>query len=44
MEQRIIHIVKILIWEIFEKGTDFEERTRSLRKRRAVGRSSGKDA
>ena len=25
MEQRIIHIVKLLIWEIFEKGTDFED-------------------
>ena len=42
MEQRIIHIVKLLIWEIFEKGTDFEERTRPLRKRRTVGRPKGK--
>ena len=41
MEQKIIHIVKILIWEIFEKGTDFEERTRPLRKRRKVGRPKG---
>ena len=42
MEQRIIHIVKLLIWEIFEKGTDFEERTRPLRKRRTVGRPKEK--
>lgn len=44
MEQRITRIVKLLVWEIFEKGMDFEKRTRPLRKKRAVGRPKEKKA
>ena len=42
LEQRISKIVKILIWEIFEKGMDFREKTRPLRKERKVGRPKEK--
>ena len=38
LDQRITKVVKLLIWEIFEKGMDFRERTRPLRKERKVGR------
>jgi hypothetical protein len=38
LDQRITKVVKLLIWEIFEKGMDFKERTRPLRKERKVGR------
>ena len=42
LDQRITKVVKLLIWEIFEKGMDFRERTRPLRKERKVGRPKTK--
>jgi len=42
LDQRITKGVKLLIWEIFEKGMDFRERTRPLRKERKVGRPKTK--
>ncbi len=41
-EQKISKIVKILIWEFFEKGMDFKEKTRKIRKERKVGRPKTK--
>ena len=38
LEQKISKIVKILIWEFFEKGMDFKEKTKNIRKERKVGR------
>ena len=38
LEQKISKIVKILIWEFFEKGMDFKEKTRIIRKKRKLGR------
>ena len=38
IEQKISKLVKILIWEFFEKGMDFREKTKSIRKIRKVGR------
>jgi len=38
IEQKISKLVKILIWEFFEKGMDFREKTKSIRKTRKVGR------
>ena len=38
LEQNVSKLVKILIWEFFEKGMDFKEKTRSIRKKRKVGR------
>jgi len=38
IEQKIIKLVKILIWEFFEKGMDFKEKTKGIRKERKVGR------
>jgi hypothetical protein len=38
LDQKITKVVKLLIWEIFEKGMDFKERTKPLRKERKVGR------
>ena len=38
MEQKISKLVKILIWEFFEKGMDFKEKTKNIRKERKVGR------
>ena len=38
LEQKISKLVKIMIWEFFEKGMDFKEKTRSIRKKRKVGR------
>ena len=38
IEQTITKIVKILILEFFEKGMDFKEKTKSIRKERKVGR------
>ncbi len=38
IEQKISKLVKILIWEFFEKGMDFKEKTKSMRKQRKVGR------
>ena len=42
LEQKISKLVKILIWEFFEKGMDFKEKTRVIRKERKVGRPSAK--
>ena len=38
IEQKISKIVKILILEFFEKGMDFKEKTKTMRKERKVGR------
>ena len=38
LEQKISKLVKILIWEFFEKGMDFKEKTKTIRKQRKVGR------
>ena len=38
LEQKISKLVKVLIWEFFEKGMDFKEKTKSIRKERKVGR------
>ena len=38
IEQKISKLVKILIWEFFEKGMDFKEKTKAIRKQRKVGR------
>ena len=42
LDQRITKVVKLLIWQLFEKGMDFRERTRPLRKERKVGRPKTK--
>ena len=42
LEQKISKLVKILIWEFFEKGMDFKEKTRVIRKERKVGRPRAK--
>ena len=42
LDQRITKVVKLLIWEFFEKGMEFRERTRPLRKERKVGRPKTK--
>ena len=42
LEQRISKIVKVMIWELFEKGMDFKEKTKTLRKQRKVGRPKKK--
>ena len=42
LEQKISKMVKILIWEFFEKGMDFKEKTKSIRKERKVGRPKAK--
>ena len=38
LEQKISKLVKILIWEFLEKGMDFRDKTKSIRKERKVGR------
>jgi len=38
LEQKISKLAKVLIWELFEKGMEFKEKTRPLRKERRVGR------
>jgi hypothetical protein len=38
IEQTITKMIKILILEFFEKGMDFKEKTKSIRKERKVGR------
>ena len=38
IEQKISKIVKIMILEFFEKGMDFKEKTKTIRKERKVGR------
>ena len=42
LEQKISKLVKIMIWEFFEKGMDFKEKTSKLRKERKVGRPKAK--
>ena len=42
LEQKISKLVKILIWELFEKGMDFKEKTKTIRKERKVGRPKTK--
>lgn len=42
LEQKISKLVKILIWELFEKGMDFKEKTKNIRKERKVGRPKTK--
>jgi len=42
MDQKIAKIAKVLIWEFFEKGMDFKEKTKPLRKERKVGRPKEK--
>jgi len=42
LEQNVSKLVKILIWEFFEKGMDLKEKTRTLRKERKVGRPKTK--
>ena len=37
-EQKITKMAKVMILEFFEKGMDFKEKTRSIRKQRKVGR------
>ena len=38
LEQKVSKLVKIMIWELFEKGMDFKEKTKNIRKERKVGR------
>jgi hypothetical protein len=38
IEQKISKIVKIMMLEFFEKGMDFKEKTKTIRKERKVGR------
>ena len=38
LEQKMTKLVKVPIWELFEKGMDFKEKTKTLRKERKVGR------
>ena len=42
IEQKITKIAKILIVELFEKGMDFKEKTKTIRKERKVGRPKSK--
>ena len=42
LEQKITKLVKVLIWEFFEKGMDFKEKTKVIRKERKVGRPKTK--
>ena len=42
IEQKISKIVKIMILEFFEKGMDFKEKTKNIRKERKVGRPKNK--
>lgn len=38
LEQKATKLVKLLIWEVFEKGLEFREKTKTIRKQRKVGR------
>ena len=38
MEQTVTKLIKMVILELLEKGMDFQERTRTIRKERKVGR------
>ena len=42
LEQKISKLAKIVIWEFFEKGMDFKEKTKHIRKERKVGRPKAK--
>ena len=42
LEQKISKLLKILIWEFFDKGMDFKEKTKNIRKERKVGRPKTK--
>ena len=42
LDQKISKLIKILMWEFFEKGMDFKEKTKTLRKERKVGRPKKK--
>ena len=42
IEQTITKIIRVLILEFFEKGMDFKEKTKSIRKERKVGRPKSK--
>ena len=42
IEQTITKLVKVLILEFFEKGLDFKEKTKTIRKERKVGRPKSK--
>ena len=42
LEQKISKLVKILILQFFEKGMDFKEKTKNIRKERKVGRPKNK--
>ncbi|QLH04023.1 hypothetical protein C5F49_00805 [Nitrosopumilus oxyclinae] len=42
IEQKISKMVKILILEFFEKGMDFKNKTKNIRKERKVGRPKTK--
>tara|TARA_B110000116_G_scaffold182863_1_gene158455 strand:- start:44 stop:442 length:399 start_codon:yes stop_codon:yes gene_type:complete len=38
IEQKVTKIAKILIMELFDKGMDFKEKTKNIRKERKIGR------
>jgi len=38
LEQKATKLVKLLIFEMFEKGIEFKEKTKTIRKTRKVGR------
>ncbi|MFB5597890.1 MAG: hypothetical protein ACE5RJ_02585 [Nitrosopumilaceae archaeon] len=38
LEQKATKLVKLLLFEIFEKGIEFKEKTKTIRKTRKVGR------
>ena len=42
IEQKITKIAKVLLIELFDKGMDFKEKTKSIRKERKVGRPKSK--
>ena len=42
IEQKVTKIAKMLILEFFEKGMDFKEKTKTIRKERKVGRPKSK--
>ena len=42
LEQKISKLVKIMIWEFFDKGMDFKEKTSKLLNERKVGRPKAK--
>jgi len=42
IEQKVTKVAKILIMELFDKGMDFKEKTKPIRKERKVGRPKSK--